>query len=77
MLFDAKCQSCGAPIRWAKTTTGRRMPLDAQPVSNGNVVLTDGGTLAVPRNDELHSGSPRYRSHFATCPDAAKHRKAP
>lgn len=63
----------------------RRMPLDADPdnpskalvVDDGNIIFTgqrDGSTNAwlvryVPK------GPNHYRSHFATCPNAAAHRK--
>jgi DNA modification methylase len=31
------CRSCGAEIRWARTFTGKLMPLDAAPNPAGNV----------------------------------------
>jgi hypothetical protein len=45
------------------------MPVDPEPVAEGNVVLVDG--LAVVGGE----GEPRYTSHFATCPDAKRWRK--
>ena len=34
-----RCRSCGAQIFWAVTANGKRMPLDAQPHPEGNLVL--------------------------------------
>jgi hypothetical protein len=71
------CRSCGAPIRWALTTNGRRIPLDPDPVEGGNLALADQGTTPiayyVDPEDEPVPG-PLYVSHFATCPNAAQHR---
>jgi hypothetical protein len=55
----AQCSSCKAPIVWFKTAKGNNMPVNAETVSPTDTVL------------EL----PRHISHFATCPNSAKHRK--
>jgi hypothetical protein len=48
------------------------MPLDPEPSEEGNVVIL--GELArVLAAGE--TGEPRFLSHFATCPNAAQHRK--
>lgn len=88
--FDggAACSSCRASIIWTRTTTGSRMPVDPVPVADGNVALVvrgaDGAGLTAivlksRRDAHLLSGAltagPRYKSHFATCPNADKHRK--
>jgi hypothetical protein len=67
------CRSCGAPIIWVVMyPSGKRMPLDARPLA-GLITIE----LGVP--DTGHSRGPDeeplYRSHFATCPQAAQHRK--
>lgn len=75
------CEACGAPIRFTRTLKGKAMPLDAEPRDDGNVILVqvDGDTLArviTPTTPLLVTGDlPRYISHFATCPDAAKFRR--
>lgn len=74
-----KCKSCGAQIIWATTVAGKKMPLDAEPHEDGNVVLMPAGAMVLPKETfELGKGicSKRYRSHFATCNNASKHRKA-
>jgi hypothetical protein len=83
-MSETLCRSCGAPIRWALTVKGHRMPLDAMPVVDGNILLdvaTDPPTARVlPASSDLNEGDSRglfdrYKSHFATCPNAAQHRK--
>ena len=69
------CQSCGAPIRWAKTVSGRRIPLDPQPTASGNVLLLDGVATAVALVDQT-AEAPLYVSHFATCHQASAWRGA-
>lgn len=84
-MGSATCRSCGAPITWAATATGKRMPVDRDPHPDGNVVLRPRergeGLLAtvigaadrasVGRAHQLH------RPHFATCPQASEHRRSP
>jgi len=73
------CRSCDAPIRWAHTEEGRRIPLDAEPVSGGSFKL-HGDTAIVTKDatvslfDQDDDGL-RYRTHFATCPDADSWRR--
>jgi len=72
------CRSCKAPIRWARTAAGRNIPLDAAPVAHGNVELDDQGIATVLAATAAWDGvTPRYTSHFATCPDADQHRRTP
>lgn len=35
------CRSCGAPIWWAYSTGGKRIPIDADPVEDANLVAVD------------------------------------
>lgn len=75
-----RCKSCGAAIRWVlSATTGRRMPLDAEPSDAGNVTVDQrmrGPTATVwPAGEPPPADlGPRYVSHFATCPNARRHR---
>lgn len=55
------CGSCRALIVWFKTPQGRKMPVDEETVR--------------PTDGENDLDLSRHRSHFATCPDANKHRK--
>jgi hypothetical protein len=64
--------------------SGRSIPLDPADHPEGNLVLSADGTLATivtkAQLAELRSESgtpvPAYRSHFASCQFAARHRKA-
>lgn len=78
----ARCRDCGAPVVWTLTTANqRRMPVDAEPVEDGNVVLTSGNSgpeARVLTRAELDRRATRtglYRSHFSTCPNAAGRRQ--
>ena len=72
------CSSCRARIIWTLTANDHRMPIDADPVENGNVVIT-GWIGPIPKTrvarvDEQLDAQPRYLSHFATCPNASDFR---
>lgn len=72
------CRSCEARIIWTITAKGRKMPVDAEPREDGGFVLRGQGDdhppLALAKG-EARGREPRYVSHFATCPNAAEHRK--
>lgn len=76
-MKTSRCNSCGAEIVWARSEGGRAMPLDAEPVEGGNVELLADGTAIVLKKEEAASYLPGTlrKSHFATCPHAARHRK--
>lgn len=79
-LRPSVCSSCGARVIWCKTVTGKNMPVDAEPVENGNLVIRKRGSnmLALVIKAEQREdveGQPRYVSHFATCPNSRSHRK--
>lgn len=75
------CRSCRAPIVWAVTADGKRMPLDAVPAADGNLAarrMPDGTlqvrVLTADLPDVADSERPAI-SHFASCPDADRHRR--
>jgi hypothetical protein len=70
----ATCRSCNAPIRWARTVNDKAIPLDAQPTTLGNLELR--GQVAHHVTPDHNALGTRYTSHFATCKNAAQHRKA-
>lgn len=79
----AECRSCGAPIVWVMIAkSGKKMPVDRDPVADGNIRLlatshSDGTPLvAYVKRDDLETlPHERHVSHFATCPNAAEHRR--
>ena len=79
--MSASCKSCGAAIVWTVTHKGRPMPVDAEPVENGNVRLRrDGDDLVAEYPGKEHPSlfeddGLRYVSHFSTCPESKQWRK--
>ncbi|AUX81886.1 hypothetical protein SEA_BOBBOB_45 [Gordonia phage BobBob] len=77
------CSSCGETIIFAKTAKGKSMPLDPEPnATRGNVYVTGQGRdmTATTLTDALaqrfrEDGKLLYLSHFATCPNANRHRR--
>ena len=64
-----QCLLCGAAIIWRDhETTGRAMPIDAEPDDKGNVVLLDHGRYRMLPLAERAPGQVRYTSHMGTCP---------
>lgn len=78
--MSAVCGSCGAPVVWAITRKGKRIPFDPEPkaVLNGFRLNM---TLDPPSADYVSYGDAQgellYVSHFATCPHAGLWRKEP
>lgn len=70
----ATCSSCEAPIIWKTTMRGKPMPLDPKPVKDAHLFV-DGDTVKDDRTYPAPANAKRYETHFATCPNAAKHRK--
>jgi hypothetical protein len=73
MSFRAtsQCRSCGAPIFWAVTERGAKIPMNPAPTEQGFVITAPkkgGPPLAENRFAQL--GEHYYTSHFATCRDA-------
>jgi hypothetical protein len=80
MADKGTCASCKAPILWVLTVNGRKMPLDAEPSERGNVHLLSDGRAEVLTKEHLETAKMHkqtlYTSHFATCVNAALHRRA-
>lgn len=53
------CTSCSASIVFLRTSTGKVMPVDAATV--------------LPEDDVFDPK--RHKSHFASCPNSAQHRR--
>ena len=78
-----KCRSCGQQVILIKTVAGKNMPCNPQLVTYRH---GDGKEKIVTPNGEVLSGELvgagtqdatgiGYISHFATCPNATRHRK--
>ena len=73
------CRGCGAQIEWIKTTAGRNMPVDPEPVfviegeGRDRFVLDDGAVIAgrIARPEEGRPELPvAFVPHWKTCPNA-------
>jgi len=74
---SANCRSCGAPVFWAITERGKRMPVDTEPYagdSPSGLFVLRGQTIIAVTPDSF-PGEPLYRSHFATCPHGKEWRQ--
>lgn len=77
----ATCSTCASPIEWGRfEKSGKAVPLDVGPVPDGNLVVVrrDSGDVPIVRiatvADRERGGTLR-RAHFASCPQAAEHRR--
>lgn len=76
------CSTCGAPIVWARTTLGRRLPVNVAPTpGRGNVLLAvqRGELIAgmLGRNQAAGArahGRALHTTHFTDCPGAGPRR---
>lgn len=82
-MASTTCRSCDAPIRWARNVvTNKGLPLDPDPVENGNLVLVDMGsdseelTVRYVKRGEDVGNAQRYQTHFVSCPDADNWRRS-
>jgi len=76
--MTTRCFSCDGRVIWTTTKNGNKMPVNQDPVPNGNIRL-DGNMAVVMTQEEMASyAGTRYISHHAVCPKAkdwrGKHR---
>jgi len=75
------CGSCLAPVIWAETRNGRRMPVDPEPTKRGNVALTDRTHLHRAPLATVLGATSRFgrkdlrESHLVTCPHSTMWRR--
>lgn len=81
-----RCRSCNALVFWATSCTGLgepkrrpdgsviKMAMDPFPVPEGNLMLMFPAKVA-PIGAVFVEAHERWRTHFASCPDANAHRK--
>lgn len=76
-VANTACQSCGAPIVFARTTTGKPAPFEAD--RNGLWTIENGAARYLgTATTQLDLGAEqveRFTSHFASCPQAKGWRK--
>ena len=83
MYNEGQCRSCGKRIRFIRMKSGKSMPVDdailnykVDPKGKERIVTPGGDVVAcvtgVSAGEATGFG---YISHFATCPNANRHRK--
>ncbi len=73
MAEQSICKGCGAPITWAVTEHGKRIPLN-KPEKRFILVLVQ--TPTYDRGDFYEARMREtYASHFSSCPKADEFRK--
>ena len=60
-MSESRCNACGEPLLWAKTSNDGNVPLDAKPDPLGHVVLDQYGRTG-PAADE--PGRPDLRTRY-------------
>jgi hypothetical protein len=74
-MDSTHCRSCGAPVKWVKTANGKNMPLDPESCEDGNIIIKGETAFVMTAKEKANKKvGPRFKSHFATCPNAAGHR---
>lgn len=74
------CKWCPAPITWALTAKGHRMPLNPDVDPSGNVAVTEPQGNAPRRARVLRAGETALEgewlttSHHSTCPNVQRRR---
>lgn len=79
----AQCRSCGRRIMFIRMKSGKNMPVDTafvnyknNPKGRDKIVLPSGDVIACDADvDAREADGYGYISHFATCPNAARHKK--
>lgn len=66
------CRGCHVPITWAKTPNDEWMPIEPRRGGNVLAVPVSSGVIA----KTVAHGQGDHVSHFATCPDAKRFRRA-
>ncbi len=72
-MKERPCKSCGAPIAWVcNHKTGKMAPVDVG-TKEMRIVVQERPT---PTAEDTYYMANTYLSHFATCPNAAQHRRS-
>ena len=78
MREEGRCRSCRADIEWARLN-GKPHPFDVVPSEDGSHEIVETPTevspIAVYVPASKRMGRRLVKSHFATCPNAAEHRR--
>jgi hypothetical protein len=76
------CKGCGAEIVWIRTSGGKYMPCDPEPVvyweksgAPGKIITPNGEVISCVFEGDMNKATGiGCVSHFSTCPEAGKFR---
>lgn len=70
------CRSCDVMVLDLRhERTGRHAPIEVEPVQGGNIAIDlEAGTYRLLLLSDIRVPGPRYRNHFAACPEALRFR---
>ena len=75
-MNTTRCKVCPAEIIWARTANDKRIPLDAAPTMDGNVMLDANGIAHVlgplDKMTMTIDSTTLHMPHHATCPNWGK-----
>lgn len=74
-MKTTQCRGCGAQIKFIKTSRGKWMPVDPEPihasdVREGDYLIGEDGELFKILGESDQENDFGYVPHFATCPKA-------
>lgn len=78
---ECRAAECRRPIIWTVTSAGKSMPVDAEPVPDGTILVEEAlgqlrsRVLSGPEREWSWVQGRKHTSHFATCPAASTFRK--
>jgi hypothetical protein len=75
-VSTSKCRSCSASIVWMKTSKGKTIPVDTATIKERDLEFVFDQRAGARNDYRSPLFNPRnHTAHFATCPDADKHRR--
>lgn len=77
VALTESCVACGTSVTMCfHVTTGKRAPIDTEPSEDGNVQrVGEDRYRIITAKAPADPDAPRFKSHFATCTDAARFRR--
>lgn len=74
-VSTSRCRSCDASIVWMKTSTGKTIPVDTDTIDERDLEFVYDQRAKWNDYRSPLFNPKNHTAHFATCPDADKHRR--
>lgn len=75
MLRPTQCRTCHTQVYWVETEAGKKMPVDAKSVADGDFIFINKKAHKLRLGEIPDEGVKRWTSHFVTCPQRDEHRR--